>query len=95
MTEAFDAVDIIAAKRDRNHLTDEQIDWVIDAYTRGVVAEEQMAALTGQEQPQQSDTPKLGVMLGQLTPEARQQFQLPADVKGVVVTEVHLAAAMV
>ena len=45
MTEAFDAVDIIAAKRDRNELTDQQIDWVIDAYTRGVVAEEQMAAL--------------------------------------------------
>ena len=45
MTEAFDAVDIIAAKRDRNQLTDAQIDWVIDAYTRGVVAEEQMAAL--------------------------------------------------
>ncbi|MDV3222436.1 thymidine phosphorylase [Intrasporangium sp.] len=45
MTEAFDTVDIIAAKRDRNRLTDEQIDWVIDAYTRGVVAEEQMAAL--------------------------------------------------
>ncbi|WP_353511227.1 thymidine phosphorylase [Intrasporangium sp.] len=45
MTEAFDAVDIIAAKRDRNQLTDAQIEWVIDAYTRGVVAEEQMAAL--------------------------------------------------
>ncbi len=45
MTEAFDAVDVIAAKRDREVLTDEQIDWVIDAYTRGVVAEEQMSAL--------------------------------------------------
>jgi thymidine phosphorylase len=45
VTEAFDAVDVIAAKRDRNQLTDAQIDWVIDAYTRGVVAEEQMAAL--------------------------------------------------
>ena len=51
-------------------------------------SEEQMAALSGQEQPQESNTPKLGLMLGQLTPEARQQFQLPADVKGVVVTEV-------
>jgi len=45
VTEAFDAVDVIAAKRDRNRLTPDQIDWVIDAYTRGVVAEEQMAAL--------------------------------------------------
>ncbi|AGP31958.1 thymidine phosphorylase [Corynebacterium terpenotabidum Y-11] len=38
-------MDIIAAKRDHRRLTDTQIDWVIDAYTRGVVAEEQMAAL--------------------------------------------------
>jgi thymidine phosphorylase len=43
--DPFDAVDIIAAKRDCRRLTDAQIDWVIDAYTRGVVAEEQMAAL--------------------------------------------------
>jgi thymidine phosphorylase len=45
MTEAFDAVEVIAAKRDRHELTDPQIDWVVDAYTRGVVADEQMAAL--------------------------------------------------
>lgn len=45
MTEAFDAVDVIATKRDRGELSDAQIDWVIDAYTRGVVAEEQMSAL--------------------------------------------------
>ncbi|GAA1934308.1 thymidine phosphorylase [Brevibacterium antiquum] len=43
--EAFDAVDVIAAKRDGRTLSREQIDWVIDAYTRGVVADEQMAAL--------------------------------------------------
>ncbi len=45
MSEAFDAVDVISAKRDRAELSDAQIDWVIDAYTRGVVAEEQMSAL--------------------------------------------------
>lgn len=45
MIEPFAAVEIIAAKRDRNVLTDPQIDWVIDAYTRGVVADEQMSAL--------------------------------------------------
>ena len=45
MSEAFDAVDVISAKRDRRELSDAQIDWVIDAYTRGVVAEEQMSAL--------------------------------------------------
>ncbi|MHA7180784.1 thymidine phosphorylase [Arthrobacter sp. MDB2-24] len=45
MTEAFDAVDIIRTKRDRGTLSPEQIDWTIDAYTRGVIADEQMAAL--------------------------------------------------
>jgi thymidine phosphorylase len=39
------AVDVILAKRDRRRLTDEQIDWVVAAYTRGEVAEEQMSAL--------------------------------------------------
>lgn len=45
MSEAFAAVEIISAKRDRGELTDPQIDWVIDAYTRGAVADEQMSAL--------------------------------------------------
>lgn len=45
MTEPFAAVEIITAKRERNELSDPQIDWVIDAYTRGVVADEQMSAL--------------------------------------------------
>jgi thymidine phosphorylase len=41
----FNAVDVIRAKRDGAVLTDGQIDWVIDAYTRGDVADEQMSAL--------------------------------------------------
>ena len=45
MIEAFSAAEIIAAKRDHHSLTDAQIDWVIDAYTRGAVADEQMSAL--------------------------------------------------
>jgi thymidine phosphorylase len=45
MTELFSVVDVIVAKRDRRRLTDDQIDWVVDAYTRGVVADEQMSAL--------------------------------------------------
>ena len=45
MIEPFAAVEIISAKRDRNELSDPQIDWVIDAYTRGIVADEQMSAL--------------------------------------------------
>ncbi len=43
--EAFSAAEVIAAKRDRHSLTDPQIDWVIEAYTRGAVADEQMSAL--------------------------------------------------
>ncbi|MDX6277045.1 MAG: thymidine phosphorylase [Nocardioidaceae bacterium] len=43
--EPFDAVEVIAAKRDKAELGDAQIDWVVDAYTRGVVADEQMSAL--------------------------------------------------
>ena len=42
---AHDAVEVILAKRDRAELSDSQIDWVIDAYTRGDVADEQMSAL--------------------------------------------------
>jgi thymidine phosphorylase len=44
-TEPFAAVDVIRAKRDGATLSDEQIAWVVAAYTRGVVAEEQMSAL--------------------------------------------------
>ncbi|MPZ60348.1 MAG: thymidine phosphorylase [Propionibacteriales bacterium] len=45
MAEEHDAVEVIAVKRDRGELDDAQIDWVVDAYTRGVVADEQMSAL--------------------------------------------------
>jgi thymidine phosphorylase len=45
VTERHDAVDVIRTKRDGGRLSDDQIDWVVDAYTRGVVADEQMSAL--------------------------------------------------
>ncbi|WP_109473124.1 thymidine phosphorylase [Ornithinimicrobium cavernae] len=45
MSESFDTVDIIRAKRDRQQLSSEQIAWTIDAYARGVIADEQMSAL--------------------------------------------------
>ncbi|MFF1908377.1 thymidine phosphorylase [Kitasatospora sp. NPDC058218] len=41
----MDAISVIRTKRDRGELSDAQIDWVIDAYTRGDVADEQMSAL--------------------------------------------------
>ncbi|HJQ04067.1 MAG TPA: thymidine phosphorylase [Nocardioides sp.] len=40
-----DAIEVITAKRDGGTLSTSQIDWVIDAYTHGVVADEQMSAL--------------------------------------------------
>ena len=45
MSEKFAAVEIISAKRDKFELTDDQIDWTVAAYTRGVIADEQMSAL--------------------------------------------------
>jgi thymidine phosphorylase len=45
MTELHDAVEVIVAKRDGGELSDSQIDWVVDAYTRGAVTDEQMSAL--------------------------------------------------
>ncbi|HEV7964177.1 MAG TPA: thymidine phosphorylase, partial [Actinoplanes sp.] len=45
MSSEFAAVDVIIAKRDGHILSDAQIDWVVDAYTKGVVADEQMSAL--------------------------------------------------
>ncbi len=43
--EPFDTVDLIRRKRDGGELDAGQIDWLIDAYTRGYVADEQMSAL--------------------------------------------------
>ncbi|WP_102142184.1 thymidine phosphorylase [Mycobacterium hubeiense] len=45
MSHPFDAPTIIRTKRDGGALSDEAIDWVIDAYTHGRVADEQMSAL--------------------------------------------------
>jgi thymidine phosphorylase len=42
---AHDAVEVIIAKRDGAELSDSQIDWVVSAYTKGEVADEQMSAL--------------------------------------------------
>ena len=42
---SFDAPTVIKTKRDGGRLSDAAIDWVIDGYTDGRVAEEQMSAL--------------------------------------------------
>ncbi|ARC57471.1 Thymidine phosphorylase [Frondihabitans sp. 762G35] len=44
--EPFDTVDLIRTKRSKGSLSTVEIDWLIDAYTRGYVGDEQMAALT-------------------------------------------------
>lgn len=41
----MDAVSVITTKRDGGELSDAQIDWVVDGFTTGAVADEQMAAL--------------------------------------------------
>jgi thymidine phosphorylase len=43
--EPYEVVDLINGKRRGARLTDAEVDWVIDAYTRGAVADEQMSAL--------------------------------------------------
>jgi thymidine phosphorylase len=41
----FDAVDLIISKREKQELSKEAIDWLIENYTAGVVADEQMSAM--------------------------------------------------
>ena len=40
----MDMVNLICSKRDGGELTDSEIDWVIDAYVSGTIADEQVAA---------------------------------------------------
>ncbi|MCM3882947.1 thymidine phosphorylase [Frankia sp. R82] len=44
MSEAFDVVDLIRAKRDGRPVSADAVDWLIDAYTHGRIADEQMSA---------------------------------------------------
>ncbi|GAB2487084.1 thymidine phosphorylase [Luteococcus sediminum] len=43
--QAFSAVELIRTKRDGHRLPDEQVRWLIEAYTEGIVADEQMSAM--------------------------------------------------
>lgn len=45
MAERYDVVDLIRTKRDGGGLSTDEINWLVDAYTRGYVADEQMSAL--------------------------------------------------
>src|ERR1700712_4364226 len=46
MVEPFDVVDLIHTKRGHGTLSAAQIEWMVDAYTRGYIGDEQMAAMT-------------------------------------------------
>ena len=58
MSESHDVIEVISTKRDGGVLSDSQVDWVVAAYTRGEVADEQMSALAmaillnGMERPE-------------------------------------------
>jgi thymidine phosphorylase len=42
---SFSAVELIIKKREHEVLTTDEINWLVDAYTKGVVADEQMSAM--------------------------------------------------
>ena len=44
VTEPFDAIDVIRTKRDGGAVEERALRWMVDAYTRGYVADSQMAA---------------------------------------------------
>jgi len=46
VAKEFSAVELIIAKREKQELSTEQIDWLVHNYTNGVVADEQMSAMT-------------------------------------------------
>ncbi len=54
---AFSAIDVIVTKRDGGQLSEEQIHWIVEGYTAGRVADEQMAALA------------MAILLRGMTPE--------------------------
>jgi thymidine phosphorylase len=45
VSKEFSAVELIVAKREKQELTTEQINWLVTNYTNGVVADEQMSAM--------------------------------------------------
>lgn len=45
MSKEFSAVELIVAKREKQELSTEQINWLVNNYTSGIVADEQMSAM--------------------------------------------------
>ena len=46
MAKEFSAVELVIAKREKQELSTEQINWLVDNYTKGIVADEQMSAMS-------------------------------------------------
>ena len=84
----MDAVDVIRTKRDGGELTDEQIDWVIDAYTRGEVADEQMSR-AGHGDPAQRHGPARDLALDRRDDRLRRADGLPTGVGGRPTADKH------
>ena len=42
----YSAVELIIKKRDQQDLSTDEINWLVDAYTKGTVADEQMSAMS-------------------------------------------------
>jgi serine protease Do len=59
----------------------------------GQLPGEDQVVAAAQQQPPEDQTPKLGVALAQLTPDARQSMGLPDDLEGAVVTDVQPGSA--
>jgi len=60
----------------------------LDVEIAQMPTEDQVVAMAGDQPEEAAATPKLGVMLAELTPEVREQLDLPADTRGVVIAEV-------
>ena len=70
MIEPFDTIDLIQRKRDGGELDSAQLAWLVDAYTRGYVGEEQMAAFA------------MAVFLNGMTPDEIRDFTLAMVASG-------------
>ncbi|MFT4029031.1 MAG: thymidine phosphorylase [Protaetiibacter sp.] len=68
--EPFDTVDLIHRKRDRGELTADELRWLVAAYTRGYLADEQMAAFA------------MAVYLNGMTPDELRELTLAMVASG-------------
>jgi serine protease Do len=78
-TKAGDTVKVVVWRENAEKTLDVKI---------GQMPTEDQTVASNEPSGEQANTPKLGIALAQLTPETRQQLNLPDNAKGVVVTDV-------